>query len=516
MARFSTPTPGRIPAGAVTSVAAPHQVPTAAPTFEGGAGFSYTEPHTHLFLASVSGLLKDQFYESGDARVRTLINLVPQCDPAWLRQFIPWLREVAHLRSAPVVLAAEYVRAKFPHGRQVVAGTLQRADEPGEILAYWRAQYGRALPMPLKRGVADAVRRLYNEGSMIRYDGQSKGWRFGDVIEVVHPKANAPWQNDLFRYALDRRKGAELVPESLLVMAADKALLALPEAERSLDDPRIDIARWNWERLGGWTKLDAAAWERMIPTMGYMALIRNLRNFEQAGVTPTVLDLVAQRIADPDMVAQSKQLPYRFLNAYKNVASDRWKWPLTQALELAVGNLPHFEGRTLVMVDCSGSMNAQLQHGQRGATASRSQIAALYGWSIAKRSDEAVVVPYHNDIVAAFTQAENTESVLKMSQLPEFRPNGGTYTWQSTLKAYELFGPFDRIVILTDEQAHDSDNGTLKWCPVITWNLAGYDTAHAAQGRMNRYAIGGYSDTVLECLPAVIGLGEGRWPWDAE
>jgi hypothetical protein len=70
--------------------------------------------------------------------------------------------------NAPVVLAAEAVRARLAAGleggnRQLVGSVLHRADEPGEMLAYWTSRYGRTVPKPVKRGIADAVARLYDE-----------------------------------------------------------------------------------------------------------------------------------------------------------------------------------------------------------------------------------------------------------------------------------------------------------------------------------------------------------------
>jgi hypothetical protein len=52
-------------------------------------------------------------------------------------RFVPYLRETMHLRSASLVMAAEYVRAGGPWGRADVASALRRADEPAEMLAYW-------------------------------------------------------------------------------------------------------------------------------------------------------------------------------------------------------------------------------------------------------------------------------------------------------------------------------------------------------------------------------------------
>lgn len=63
--------------------------------------------------------------------------------------FLPWLRDEANMRSAPVVAALEAVRARLAAGlnggnRQLVASVLRRADEPGEALAYWTSTHGRA------------------------------------------------------------------------------------------------------------------------------------------------------------------------------------------------------------------------------------------------------------------------------------------------------------------------------------------------------------------------------------
>src|SRR5690606_14590517 len=126
--------------------------------------------------------------------------------------FLPWLRDEANLRTAPVVAALEAVKARLDAGldggnRRLVASVLRRPDEPGEALAYWISTYGRAVPTPVKRGIADAVRRLYGERALVKYDTATRGFRFGDVLDLVHPAPDPakPWQGDLFRHALDRR-----------------------------------------------------------------------------------------------------------------------------------------------------------------------------------------------------------------------------------------------------------------------------------------------------------------------
>ena len=109
------------------------------------------------------------------------------------------------MRSAAIVMAAEYVAAGGVNGRAVVAGVLQRADEPAEMIGYWLTTHGRNLPMAVKRGVADAVPRLYTERAVLRYDGLSRQVRMADVIELTHPAPRDAAQSALFRWLLDRR-----------------------------------------------------------------------------------------------------------------------------------------------------------------------------------------------------------------------------------------------------------------------------------------------------------------------
>ena len=80
------------------------------------------------------------FYETAgkrDERFVELIHKVTRNDPEWVQRFVPWLRNEGNMRTAAVVVAAEYVAAGGPEGRKVIASAVARADEPAEILAYW-------------------------------------------------------------------------------------------------------------------------------------------------------------------------------------------------------------------------------------------------------------------------------------------------------------------------------------------------------------------------------------------
>ncbi len=502
MARFSTAP--SVPAAGPSNIQG-----VAAFTHEGGPGFTPGDPHAELFNAAVSGFLTDQFYESGDERIRRLVDLVPRCDPSWLVGFIGWLRDTVNMRSASVVLAAEYARAGHPGSRQVIASALKRPDEPGEMLGYWLSRYGRPIPSRVKRGVADAVRELYGERALLKYDGVGRGWRFGDVIEMVHPTPAAAWQGDLFKFALDRRRHDEPAPESLPIVRGVLAAMALPEEERRARLGNLPDG-FTWERLAGWLPggMDAEAWTAVIPQMGVMALVRNLNNFDRAMLPPDVVEMVRSKITHPDTIAKSRMMPFRFLTAYANLEADTYRLPLAHAADIALANLPEIPGRTLIMVDCSGSMGSPAGGGRSRSPLTLSQVAGFMAEALGRRCESALIVCYDTAPTESHAPLRHVP-VVRAASDPCYRPGGGTHTWSV---AEQVYAGQDRVVILTDEQAFGGDGGNIR-VPVITWNLAGYSAHHANHGVANRYLVSGFNDSAIQVLPSVLKRSTGRWPW---
>ncbi|TYK45132.1 TROVE domain-containing protein [Actinomadura decatromicini] len=511
------------------------QVPSGR-TYEGAPGYARSDARSELFLLAVANMVgEDNFYEKAvdrDARFRDLVHQVAVDDVEWMSEFLPWLRSEANMRSAPVVAALEAVRARLAAGlsggnRQLVANVLQRADEPGEALAYWTSTYGRAVPKPVKRGIADAVQRLYNERSLLKYDTATKGFRFGDVIDLVHPApaADKPWQGALFEHALDRRHGRDSEP-ALPMLLARETLMAVPVAERrgvllAADGPeRLRAAGITWEALAGWLQgpMDSAAWEAVIPSMGYMALLRNLRNFDEAGVSDEVAERVAARLADPDEVARSRQFPFRFFSAYLAAPSLRWGHALDKALTAATANVPAFLGRTLVLVDTSASMSSVGVSERSKMT--YAQMAALFGVALAARGND---VDLHGFATGTFRHAvRRSASVLK--EVDRFcgrigEVGHGTQIAESVRATYT---GHDRVIILSDMQtfgggwAGPVTSAAPKHVPMYAFNLAGYKHGAIPSGSDNRHELGGMTDATFRLIPLLEAGRNAAWPWEEQ
>lgn len=518
MARFNT--------AVKTGVRSPIITTTAATTALGGQGYE-RDAKSELFLLAVSNMVNPNgaFHESSADRDARYSTLIAQCasDTKWFTGFLDFLRNTANMRSASIIAAADAVKARLAAGinggnREMIASVLQRADEPGELLAYWTSTHGRNVPSAVKRGISDALDRLYTERSYLKWDSESRGFRFADVLQVVHPKTAVGWRNDLYKFMLDNRyQDAAAIPESLTTIRARADLMALPVPERrAVTSGQLQEAGMTWESLAGWLQgpMDTAAWEAAIPSMGYMALLRNLRNFDQAGIGKAARREVEDRLTDPEQVAKSRQLPMRFLSAYRATRDSgtvtAWGPVIEEALNLSLANVPKLTGRTLVLVDVSGSMfysNLSDRSGLRFVDA-----AAVFGAAIARRCDRADLFTF--DYSLRKFEFGPADSLLPLSDRLASSGGGGTATAQAIQASY---GGHDRIVIVTDEQAASGVDPVLDRInvPTYTWNLAGYKVAQGRSGSRKRHTFGGLSDSAFRMIPLIEAGEHQAWPWES-
>lgn len=497
-------------------------------TAEGGVGF-HEDSRTALFTLAMSNMVGEStYYESGserDKRFVDLIRAVAAEDSAWLAGFVPWLRDTANMRSASVVAGVEAARAGL--GRTPIVKACVRADEPAEALGYWLATYGRRIPAAVKRGIADAAVKLYTERNALKYDGGSRGVRMGDVIDLCHPKPRDAEQSALFRHLLDRRHNrSDSDTTALPLLTAAYKLGAVPQDQRRAvlrerGPEALADAGTTWERLSGWLPggMDAEAWEAIIPNMGQMACVRNLRNFEDANISPAATDLVVSKLIDPEEVRRSRQFPYRYWSAYKNSGTMRFGYALEQALEHSVANVPTFTGRTLVAVDTSGSMRSHVSERSKVQCV---EVGALFDAAIGASSKVDLII-YG---VEALEVTERPRSVLRaIEQMHSLVGSAGhgTNTWPSVMSAYD---GHDRIVVFTDMQDHPAHARVcaaprsrpvpvdLPDVPIYVWDCRGYGIANTDLTQKNRYLLAGFTDAAFQ-LVSLLERGENApWPWE--
>lgn len=517
-------------------------------TGNGAPGFAYEDKSALFLLATTSFFGQDKFYAKArdeDERFIELVRKVTQADPIWALNFLTWLRASGNMRTSAVVGSIEAARVAPPNpdkapnatgrARALAQAGIQRLDEVGEAVAYFQATYkSKKLPQPIKRGLADALVLLTNEYSAAKYNSDKRAWSLGQLIQFLHPKPSDAKQAALFKYLVAKDYGVTPVPELLTQIRLREQILSMPNSNDRrrawLAEPgaarHLRDAGFTWEALAGWLQgpMDSGAWEAIIPSMGYFALLRNLRNFDEAKISNASAALVMSKLADEQQVKRAKLFPFRFLAAYRNAPNARWAGPLGLALDASLQNIPVLPGRTLVLVDTSGSMDHPFsEHSEL----KRWDAAALFGIALAKAAEGKVgstvdVVSYSDGGTyygTSYKAEKPFKPTLGADLLTEmknwisggFNIGGGTDTVGAMNRNYR---GHDRVILLTDEQ---TSPGVARTTPadkhVFVFNLAGYRFGQQATGKF-RHSFGGLTDQCFPMIAQIEGAAAGVWPWE--
>jgi len=182
--------------------------------------------------------------------------------------------------------------------------------------------------------------------------------------------------------------------------------------------------------------------------LGALALLRNLRNLHQAGVSEKLV------LAALDAVKTDRVLPFRFLAAARS--APQWEQPLEAAMFRALesrdsgGRTAKLRGHTVLLVDVSGSMEAPLS---RRSEMRRTD--AAYGLAILLReiAEKATIYTFsdHTKLVAP------RRGMALRDALDASQPHSGTYLGKALdhVEAESRSG-YDRLIVITDEQSHDN------------------------------------------------------------
>jgi len=374
-------------------------------THEGAPAVAVT-PELALRRSVLACMLwEDEFYEDGVAIAGRIRELVPKVAAEKVAALAVEARTAMKLRHMPLLLVREM--ARHATHRALVAGTMvrviQRADELAEFVAiYWKD--GRApLSGQVKKGLAAAFPK-FDEYALAKYD-RAGAVRLRDVLLLCHAKPRDAEQAAVWKRLVDGELATPDTWEVSLSSGGDK--------------------REHWERLLSERKL------------GALALLRNLRNMKDAGVAEALV------ISALDRMKTERVLPFRFLAAARY--APQWEEGLERAMFRAVAECERLAGHTVILVDVSGSMVAPLSR--------RSEMLrtdAAYGLAVLLREiAEKVSVYTFSD--AAKLVPPRRGFALRDAMEQSMR-HGGTRLGAALDSVKE---PYDRIVVVTDEQSHD-------------------------------------------------------------
>jgi len=416
-------------------------------------------------------LWENQFYEDGVEIAGRIAELVPKVAAEKVSALAIEGRERMKLRHAPLLLVREMARHKTH--RALVADTLaqiiQRADELAEFVAIYWSDGRVPLSAQVKKGLAAAFPK-FDEYALAKYDRQGPV-KLRDVLFLCHAKPRDAAQAALWKKLIWGRLETPDTWEVALSAGADK--------------------RTAWERLLRDQKL------------GALALLRNLRNMQEAGVDESLV-LEGLRTLNTARV-----LPFRFLAAGRH--APQWEEALEQAMLGALREQRKLAGTTVVLLDVSGSMTARLS--------GRSEMLrtdAAYGLAVLLRevAEKVRVFSFSNTLV----EVPARRGFALRDAIDTSQAHQATYLGKA-VEELNRKQKYDRLIVITDEQAHDTvpapgaGSAGRPWsdgrpCPLgYVINVASYKNG-VGYGKWTH--IDGWSEAVIDYIRALEETA-GEW-----
>lgn len=476
---------------------------------EGEKAFVMT-PELELYSVIATAGLSDKFYENGAEQMERIRALIDKNDPTFVAQLAVYAREQMYLRSIPMVLAVEL--AKRHQGdnlvSRMVARIVQRADEITELLAYYATANERngvkklnSLSKQVQKGLAAAFNR-FDAYQFAKYDRDNTAVKLRDALFLTHPVAKDEAQQAIFNQIA---AGTLETPYTW-----ETELSAL--GQQGFDSPETKKAAFR------------AKWEALIDSekLGYMALMRNLRNILEAEVSPAHINTVCAILSDRNQVARSKQLPFRFLAAYRElqtVTSGQTAKVMT-ALEAAVAasaaNLKGFSDDTRVLIACDVSGSMQMPVSPKSKILLY-DIGLMLGMLLKSRCKNVVSGMFGNT-----WKVINMPSTGILANVQEFYRREGEvgYSTNGYLVVQDLLNRrqvMDKVMLFTDCQLWNSqgtDHIETIWnqyraqvapkAKLYLFDLAGHGQSplDLRKGK-GVHLIAGWSDKIFEVLSAI-------------
>lgn len=405
------------------------------------------------------------------------------------------LRNEENIRTTPQVILVRAANHKGSKGTSLIRTyapqIVKRADEPAVCVAYQLSAFGRPIPNSLKRALGDRL-SSFSEYELAKYRMEDRSVKTIDVINLVHAKST--------------------------------------EALSKLVNGTLTNAGNTWEALRSAGK----SWEDCVPVMGHMALLRNLRNFEQNKVDR---DLYLSKLVST--AATGKQLPFRYYSAYKELekvhANSRILDAVEECLEISLGNIPTFAGKSMSLCDNSGSAWGTTTSSM--GTMHVAEIANLTAVLTAKNSDDGYVGVFGDRLETssvrkkssvfdtlkkltkqgqsigggtehgiwlfweqAINQKEHWDNVFIYSDMQ--CGHGGLYGRGDAYKKYSMNGGYIDVPMLINEYRAKVNKDVNVFCVQI----AGYQDTIVPEFYDKTYILGGWGDGLLKFAHSMINI----------
>ncbi|MEM8783348.1 MAG: TROVE domain-containing protein [Planctomycetota bacterium] len=494
----------------------------------GGTAYRLDEKHALAQLAA-TGCLNGTFYASAESQLDAVLELAQRVEPEFVARAALYARREARTKDMPALLVA-VLSVRSPG---LMAEVFDRVIDTPKMLRNF-VQIVRSGVVG-RKSLGSLPKRMVRQWLDARDDAQLFHASVGndpslaDVIKLVHPKPTSPQRAALYAYLIGRPHETAALPEAVQAYEAFKRSQA----------KKRDVPDVPFQMLTA-LELRARDWMAISRQATWQTTRMNLNTFLRHGVFDDrgMVELIAQRLADPQLVRRSRVLPYQLLTAYTN-ASDALPHAIREALqdamEAALVNVPAIDGKAFVLPDVSGSMQCPITGYRKGSTSKVRcvDVSALVAAAVLRKNPSAEVLPFECDVVTSRKARLNPrDTVLTNARKLAAVGGGGTNCSAPLRRLNERKAKGDLVLYVSDNQSWIGSNAntwmgreateTLKqWqifkrrnprAKMVCVDIQPYTTVQAPE-RDDITHVAGFSDAVFG-LVAAVASGDataGHW-----
>jgi 60 kDa SS-A/Ro ribonucleoprotein len=478
-----------------------------------GGGSYQLDPKMEMVSILATGF-DNTYYEKltdRETRFKTLIVDIAKKEPEFVAKALVYSRAVLGQRSVSQfgavaltpLLSGRAVARKFFSKRDKKSnkgGIVFRLDDILEIVAcYQHFNPGKPLPNSMKKGFKAALEAA-DAYELAKYQGKNKQVSLVDVINLVHPTPSEMMQETFKQLMTGTLKQFNTVEDKNTkagqeVAAKVKAgTITKVEAEKELQVAKES----NYAELIKTRKI------------GYLALLRNLRNIVGTTNNAELIKEACEILTDQKLIKQSLVFPHQIDIALEVLIQEvgaskalPFVKACDKAYELAIPNLTELfaHGRTAVVFDSSGSMSSMIKLANKNqGSKSAIEKAALIAATLAKGINADVFHFADRTEGIKFNPLDSVNTLKNQFMKCQGRVGYGT----SFHSIFSTIGKnYDRVFVISDMQGNSSlESYAYKNMHVYSIDLVGYGTAMFKPGN-KVYPLYGYSAEMYEMVKRV-------------
>lgn len=487
----------------------------------GGVAYAFDSKHK-LAQYACTGVFNGTYYSSAEEQLDEILKLLPEIDVSFIAKTALYARQSGFMKDMPAFLLA-HLTTRGEEGRHCLENVFNKVINNGKMLRNF-VQFMRSGTIG-RKSLGSAPKRLVRNWILNRdperlfKDSVGNDPSMADLIKMVHPTPKDKKQESLFAYIIGKKRDDDNLPE------------LIKQYERFKNDTTAEVPDVPFQMIASLDIKDNV-WIKIAQNAHWQMTRMNLNTFSRHGVLKDkkMVDMIANRLADPKLIRDAMVFPYQLFCAYMNTKDVpiEISLALQDALEISLSNIPEIDGNVVVCPDVSGSMGSPATGHRQGSTSSMRciDIAALVAAAMLRNNPKASVMPFEGRVVDLVLNPRDSvmTNATKLASI-----GGGSTCCAAPLAKLNATGAkVDLVLYVSDNQSWINSggfrygNGTdvmQQWeilksrnpkAKMVCIDIQPYGNSQSVD-RDDIINIGGFSDSVFDVISSFVKGDKSHW-----